>query len=129
MIIKNPLDMHLHLRDNNILNDVALFSAKDFRAGVIMPNLILPITTKEKLLIYKEKILKICKNELFTPLMTIFYQNYDFDFLNDIKNELFAIKLYPAGITTNSSNGINNFNIQKCQFFFELLFNNNALKI
>lgn len=43
MTLKNPLDMHLHLRDSSILNEVAPFSARDFRAAVIMPNLIPPI--------------------------------------------------------------------------------------
>ena len=44
--------------------------------------------------------------------MTLFYQNYDRAFLESVKNELFAIKLYPAGITTNSSTGVKDFDLK-----------------
>ncbi|SUX05246.1 dihydroorotase [Campylobacter lari] len=113
MTLKNPLDMHLHLRDESMLELVAPFSAKDFKAGVIMPNLITPLTEITTLKAYKERILKACKNEDFTPLMTLFFKDYDEQFLEKAKDELFAIKLYPAGITTNSDNGISSFDIEK----------------
>ncbi|AKJ52871.1 dihydroorotase [Campylobacter lari] len=113
MTLKNPLDMHLHLRDESMLELVAPFSAKDFKAGVIMPNLITPLTEITALKAYKERILKACKNEDFTPLMTLFFKDYDEQFLEKAKDELFAIKLYPAGITTNSDNGISSFDIEK----------------
>ncbi|EAL5740180.1 dihydroorotase [Campylobacter lari] len=113
MTLKNPLDMHLHLRDESMLELVAPFSAKDFKAGVIMPNLITPLTETNALKAYKERILKACKNENFTPLMTLFFKDYDEQFLEKAKDELFAIKLYPAGITTNSDNGISSFDIEK----------------
>ncbi|HHI9589324.1 dihydroorotase [Campylobacter lari] len=113
MKIKNPLDMHLHLRDEKMLEFVTPFSAKDFKAGVIMPNLITPLTNLENLKAYKQRIIKACKNEDFTPLMTLFFQNYDEKFLEQAKDEIFAIKLYPAGITTNSDNGISSFDIEK----------------
>ncbi|EAL5901987.1 dihydroorotase [Campylobacter lari] len=113
MTLKNPLDMHLHLRDESMLELVAPFSAKDFKAGVIMPNLITPLTEINTLKAYKERILKACKNEDFTPLMTLFFKDYDENFLEKAKDEIFAIKLYPAGITTNSDNGISSFDIEK----------------
>ncbi|HEC1772963.1 TPA: dihydroorotase [Campylobacter lari] len=113
MTLKNPLDMHLHLRDESMLELVAPFSAKDFKAGVIMPNLITPLTEITALKAYKERILKACKNEDFTPLMTLFFKDYDEKFLEKAKDELFAVKLYPAGITTNSDNGISSFDIEK----------------
>ncbi|MBZ7954246.1 dihydroorotase [Campylobacter sp. W0018] len=112
MTLKNPLDMHLHLRDEKMLDLVALFSAKDFKAGVIMPNLITPITDINSLKSYKQRILKACENKDFTPLMTLFFKEYDEKFLENAKDEIFAIKLYPAGITTNSDNGISSFDIQ-----------------
>lgn len=111
MTLKNPLDMHLHLRDNSALNEVAPFSARDFRAAVIMPNLIPPISSQSALNSYKERILKACKDENFTPLMTLFFQNYDYDFLEKIRPTIFAIKLYPAGITTNSASGVSDFSL------------------
>ncbi|EAJ7871184.1 dihydroorotase [Campylobacter jejuni] len=113
MKIKNPLDMHLHLRDEKMLEFVAPFSARDFKAGVIMPNLITPLTDLNNLKAYKQRILKACKNEDFIPLMTLFFQEYDEKFLEEVKNKIFAIKLYPAGITTNSDNGISSFDIEK----------------
>ncbi|RTJ54637.1 dihydroorotase [Campylobacter jejuni] len=112
MILKNPLDMHLHLRDESMLELVAPFSAKDFKAGIIMPNLITPLTEIDALKAYKNRILKACKNEDFTPLMTLFFKDYNEQFLEKAKDELFAIKLYPAGITTNSDDGISSFDIE-----------------
>ena len=64
MRLKNPLDMHLHLRDKDMLQVVAPLSARHFKAGVIMPNLIPPITSKEALLSYKERILRACEDFL-----------------------------------------------------------------
>ncbi|EHU1054450.1 dihydroorotase [Campylobacter lari] len=113
MTLKNPLDMHLHLRDESMLELVAPFSAKDFKAGVIMPNLITPLTETTALKAYKERILKACKNENFTPLMTLFFKNYDEKFLESAKDKIFGIKLYPAGITTNSNGGVSSFDIEK----------------
>ncbi|EAJ7529780.1 dihydroorotase [Campylobacter jejuni subsp. doylei] len=112
MILKNPLDMHLHLRDESMLELVAPFSAKDFKAGVIMPNLIPPLCNLEDLKAYKMRIIKACKDENFTPLMTLFFKNYDEKFLQSAKDEIFGIKLYPAGITTNSNGGVSSFDIE-----------------
>lgn len=111
MTLKNPLDMHLHLRDESMLNLVAPFSAKDFRAAVIMPNLVPPICDLENLKAYKMRIQKACGDENFTPLMTLFFKNYDEKFLENAKDEIFGIKLYPAGITTNSNGGVSSFDI------------------
>jgi Dihydroorotase len=53
-IINNPLDMHLHLRDEGMLKLVAPLTAKSFAGALVMPNLVPPITTKEALLAYKK---------------------------------------------------------------------------
>ncbi len=111
MRLKNPLDMHLHLRDKATLNAVAPYSARDFKAAVIMPNLVPPITTKAALLAYKRRILRACEGLNFTPLMTLFYQNYEPKFLESVRDEIFAIKLYPAGITTNSQSGVSDLSL------------------
>ncbi len=109
----SPLDMHLHLRDGDMLKIVAPLSAKMFSGAIIMPNLVPPVTTKEALLGYKERILKAVGDEQFIPYMTLFFKNdYDYEFLKDIKDEILAIKLYPAGITTNSEDGIDNFSVE-----------------
>lgn len=112
MILKNPLDMHLHLRDKQMLELIAPLSARDFRAAVIMPNLIPPLCDLQNLKAYKMRIIQACKNENFTPLMTLFFQNYDEKFLRSAKDEIFGIKLYPAGVTTNSSNGVSSFELE-----------------
>ena len=112
-IINNPLDMHLHLRDNDMLNLVAPLSAKTFAGALIMPNLVPPITSKEALLAYKQRIKEASKDNNFEIFMTLFFKNdYTFDFLNDIKDDIIGIKLYPAGITTNSQDGVSSMNIE-----------------
>jgi len=106
IILNSPLDMHLHLRDDKMLELVAPLSAKYFSGALIMPNLVPPLTCKKSLLNYKKRIENTAKNP-FTPFMTLFFQNYSKEFLKSIKDDILAIKLYPAGITTNSENGVN----------------------
>ncbi|TKX29780.1 dihydroorotase [Campylobacter sp. MIT 12-5580] len=113
MKLTNPLDMHLHFRDEAMLEFVAPFSAKEFKAGVIMPNLVPPLTEPSALKAYKQRVLNACKQEDFTPLMTLFYKGYDKTFLENLRDEIFAIKLYPAGITTNSDGGVSAFDIDE----------------
>jgi len=110
--INEPLDMHLHLRDEDMLKLVAPLTSKTFSGALVMPNLAPPITTKDALISYKNRIVDICKDDNFTPFMTLFFQNnYSFEFLEDIKNDIIAIKLYPAGITTNSQTGVSSMDI------------------
>jgi len=109
----SPLDMHLHLRQGDMLKTVAPLSAKAFSSAIIMPNTTPPITTKEQLLAYKQEILNATKDDNFTPLMTLFFKNdYTYEFLKEIKDEIRAIKLYPAGITTNSEGGVSTINVE-----------------
>jgi dihydroorotase len=114
IVLNSPLDMHLHLRDNEMLKVVAPLSAKSFSGGIIMPNLVPPITSKEALLSYKSRILEAIGDNNFTPYMTLFFKStYTKAFLSSIRDELTAIKLYPAGITTNSEGGVNGFDIDE----------------
>jgi dihydroorotase len=56
---------------------------------------------------YKKRIIEAINDENFTPLMTLFFKDsYDLEFLKEAKDEIAAIKLYPAGITTNSEAGV-----------------------
>ena len=110
--IDSPLDMHLHLRDGDMLKIVAPLSAQTFSGALVMPNLIPPITTKEQLLDYKNRIEEAKKYNNFKPYMTLFFKSdYTYEFLKEIKKDILAIKLYPAGITTNSESGVANFSI------------------
>lgn len=121
-----PLDMHLHLRDGVMLETVAPLSSYTFSGAVVMPNLVPPVTTKEDVLAYKERITTVTGSRLsdeeddfgmmdtdyFEPMMTLFYQNYDREFLEEVQEDIFAVKLYPAGITTNSEGGVSAFDLE-----------------
>lgn len=111
--INEPLDMHLHLRDEDMLSLVGPLTSQTFSGALVMPNLVPPITTKEALLSYKQRIKNVCEEDNFEPFVTLFFKNdYTYEFLEDIKNEIIAIKLYPAGITTNSETGVSSMDVE-----------------
>ena len=103
IILNSPLDMHLHMRQDEMLKNVARYSSKDFSGAIVMPNLQPPVTNKELVLAYREKILEAIGDDKFEPLMTVFYaKDFDVKALEDIKEHITAVKYYPMGITTNS---------------------------
>ena len=105
--------MHLHLRDDDMLKLVGPLTSKSFASALIMPNLQPPITTKEALLSYKQRIIEACKGDDFDPRVTIFFQvDYSYEFLKDIKDEIIAVKLYPFGVTTNSETGVSSMDVE-----------------
>ena len=105
--------MHLHLRDGDMLQKIAKESAKTFSGAIIMPNLVPPVCTKEEVVAYRARIRDAIGNETFTPYMTLFFKpEYDHAFLENLREEITAIKLYPAGITTNSEGGVSGFDIE-----------------
>ncbi len=111
--LNTPLDMHLHLRDGEMLHNIAQASAHTFSGAIIMPNLVPPVTTKEEVVAYRARIEEAIGDETFTPYMTLFFKpSYDRAFLESIKEEITAIKLYPAGITTNSEGGVSGFDVE-----------------
>ncbi len=107
--LRSPLDMHLHLRDDAMLRLVAPLSA-DFAGAVIMPNLVPPVTTPQQLQAYSQRIREAMggAGEAFSRYMTLFFTPMDEAALLAAQEtpEFFALKLYPAGITTNSEGGI-----------------------
>ncbi len=106
--------MHLHLRDGDMLSLVAPLSSRTFSGGLIMPNLIPPVTSKEELISYRGRILEAIGDDNFTPYMTLFFKpTYTEEFLKEIRDNLTAIKLYPAGITTNSEGGLSGFDLDE----------------
>ena len=114
MQLNAPLDMHLHLRDEEMLTNIAKASAQTFAGGIIMPNLVPPVSTKEEVIAYKQRILDAIGDEKFTPYMTLFFKpSYDKAFLESLRDEITAIKLYPAGITTNSEGGVSGFDVEE----------------
>lgn len=111
--IDRPLDMHLHLRDGEMLRLAAPHSARDFAGAVVMPNLVPPVATAEAMRGYRSRVLAAAgtRAEDFAPLMTIFLKNQTREELAAAKREpgFFAMKLYPAGATTNSDGGVRDF--------------------
>ncbi|MCF8304892.1 MAG: dihydroorotase [Ignavibacteriales bacterium] len=106
--INSPLDMHIHFREGTILKHTVPVTAKFFSGAVVMPNLLPPLTTFEKLKTYRAEIISVADNPDFIPYMTLFFKEYDQNFLEKIREEIIGIKLYPSGITTNSDGGIKN---------------------
>ncbi|KAK4255518.1 hypothetical protein QN277_008511 [Acacia crassicarpa] len=110
LTITQPDDWHLHLRDGDLLKAVIPPSAKHFGRAIIMPNLRPPITTTAAAVAYQESILKaLPKDSNFTPLMTLYLT--DMTSPDEIKlakrsGVIYAVKLYPAGATTNSQDGV-----------------------
>lgn len=108
--ITRPDDWHLHVRDNEFLNDVVPHSASMFARAIIMPNLKPPVTTVEMALSYRQRILAaLPANNSFDPLMTLYLTNNTSaeEIVNAVNSEyVHAVKYYPAGATTNSDAGV-----------------------
>lgn len=104
--LHRPLDMHLHLRDGDMLKLVAPLSAKTFAGAAIMPNLVPPVNSLDSLNAYRERIVDAVGDELFNPYMTLFFRPYTEKELEKVQPSLMGIKLYPAGATTNSEGGV-----------------------
>ena len=108
-IIK-PDDWHVHFRDNEILKAVVPETTRHFARSIVMPNLIPPILNAKQAVEYKKRIEKaIPSTDNFEPLMTIYLteETNKIELENAYKNGVvFAVKLYPAGATTNSESGV-----------------------
>ncbi|MFZ3054086.1 MAG: dihydroorotase [Sulfuricurvum sp.] len=107
-----PLDMHVHLRDGDMLNIVAPLTSYTFSGALVMPNLVPPVTTLEAVKAYRHRIKVAMESDDFEPYMTLFYQNYSREFLESVQDHITAIKIYPSGATTNSEGGVVSFDIE-----------------
>jgi dihydroorotase len=106
-----PDDWHLHIRDGEVMKDVLADTARQFARAIIMPNLKPPVTTVDLANAYRSRIqeqLKALGINSFTPLMTLYLtDNTSADEVRKAKVEgITALKLYPAGATTNSDAGV-----------------------
>ena len=104
-----PDDMHLHLRDGAVLRDIVPHSARQFARAVVMPNLRPPVVRVEQALAYKDRILAAVPAGLsFEPLMTLYLTDSTSpDEMRRARDAgIPAMKLYPAGATTNSDAGV-----------------------
>ena len=108
--ITRPDDWHLHLRDGEALAAVLPHSARQFARAIVMPNLRPPITTVAMAADYRQRILAaVPVGMCFEPLMTLYLtDNTPADEIRRVADSGFvkAVKLYPAGATTNSDAGV-----------------------
>jgi dihydroorotase len=108
--IRRPDDWHVHLRDGMMLNAVLPFTAAQFARGIIMPNLVPPVTTVEAASAYRDRILAARpEGSDFQPLMTCYLTDMtspDEIERGHAEGVWVAAKLYPAGATTNAHHGV-----------------------
>ena len=118
--ITQPDDWHLHLRDGDALNSVAPFTARQFARAIVMPNLNPPVTTVVHAVEYLDHILAAVDGSDFEPLMTLYLtDNTPPEEIIAARKSCFikALKLYPAGATTNSDAGVTD--IRNCDATLE----------
>lgn len=108
--ITRPDDWHLHVRDDRALQTVVPHSARQFGRAIIMPNLRPPIITVATALAYRERILQAVPPDCaFAPLMTLYLTDHTEPAEIQRAKEsglVHAVKLYPAGATTNADSGV-----------------------
>lgn len=113
LTIARPDDWHLHLRDGAMLQAVLPETARHFQRAIIMPNLVPPVVTGAQAKAYKDRIMAALPEGMsFDPLMVL-YLTEDTD-PEDVaaahaSGLVKAVKLYPAGATTNSASGVKDF--------------------
>ncbi|MDQ6684069.1 MAG: dihydroorotase [Pseudomonadota bacterium] len=109
LTIARPDDMHLHLRDGAALRAVLPHSAAQFARAVVMPNLRPPIVTLKQARAYRERIVAALPDGSgFTPLLTLYLTETTQPATMQAARDagIVALKLYPAGATTNSDAGV-----------------------
>lgn len=108
--LTRPDDWHLHLRDGDMLKGILPETTRDFGRAIIMPNLVPPVVTGEDAQQYHARIIaQLPKGSDFRPLMTLYLTEGTDpeDVALAAKSGLItAVKLYPAGATTNSDSGV-----------------------
>jgi dihydroorotase len=109
LTLTRPDDWHLHLRDGAALAAVVPHTARQFARAIVMPNLKPPITSAAMAVAYRERIMAAVPPGVdFTPLMTLYLTDrLPADEIRRARDAgVVAVKLYPAGATTNSDAGV-----------------------
>ena len=113
--LPRPDDWHLHVRDGAALAAVVPHTAAVFGRALIMPNLEPPVTTVAAALAYRERILSVVRTlpgaaARFEPIMTLYLTETttvtEIDRAAATEGRVRAVKLYPAGATTNAESGV-----------------------
>jgi dihydroorotase len=107
--LTRPDDWHLHVRDGDALNTVVPHTAAQFGRAIIMPNLRPPVTTTVQAMAYRDRIqAAVPAGASFEPLMTLYLTDkLPAEEIQRAKDAgVVAVKLYPAGATTNSDAGV-----------------------
>lgn len=130
LTILQPDDWHIHLRDGDALSTTVPHAASGFNRVICMPNLVPPVKNVDEALAYRARILAHLqasdlnaeRKSAFDPRMTLYLTDYttaqDIDMAAK-SGIVQAVKLYPAGATTNSADGVTNINA--CVDIFEAL--------
>ena len=94
------------------MSSILGMTAKQMGRAIVMPNLSPPIKTVKQALNYRREIIRaLPPGADFNPLMTLYLtDNTTKQDVIDLGNEehVYAVKLYPAGATTNSDSGLTN---------------------
>jgi dihydroorotase len=110
LVIRQPDDWHLHLRDGAELRAVLPFTAARFARAIVMPNLTPPVTTTALALAYRSRILQaLPAGARFEPLMTVYLTDHTPPAEVErakASGHVHGFKLYPAGATTHSDRGV-----------------------
>lgn len=109
LTITRPDDWHLHVRDGQVLEHTVPATARVMQRAIIMPNLQPPVMNAEQALAYRERILAQAGNTSFDPLMVLYLtDNTTPEMIAEAAatGRVQAVKLYPAGATTNSDSGV-----------------------
>ncbi|MFK7945534.1 MAG: dihydroorotase, partial [Paracoccaceae bacterium] len=110
--IARPDDWHLHLRDGDMMAGIIDASANHIGRAIIMPNLVPPVVTRDDAVGYRDRIAAVTPPGAFQPLMTLYLtETTDPEDVAAAAAEglVHAVKLYPAGATTNSASGVTDF--------------------
>ena len=113
LTLRRPDDWHLHLRDGAVLQAILPETARHFARAIIMPNLVPPVVTGAQAAAYRDRIMAALPDGMtFEPLMTLYLtEDTDPDDVSaaHASGLVKAVKLYPAGATTNSASGVRDF--------------------
>ena len=128
LTLTRPDDWHIHLRDGEAMQAIVGHTARQFARAIIMPNLKPPVTTVALAQAYRSRIehaLSACgiAKTSFTPLMTLYLtDNTEPDEIMRAHEteDVVALKLYPAGATTNSDGGVTDL-LGKCSKVLEMM--------